>query len=279
MSWSSKAQTWASVLLGPSLLAVVISTIIAISLPLVVHFLLYRPSSATSLPTFLILGPRGAGKTSFVTLLEQGSNPATHTSQAPLTVEASLPDAIVVASGQYRSSNDPTSQAPTRFQLIDTPGHTKLRHFALDFLATANNLCGVVFMLDAGDLSVIEPEGSTGIGLKGTAEYLLDVLLAVKRRSAKLEGAQPFALLVAANKLDLFTALPTPLIKTRLSAELHDVFRSRAKGLLDSNSGTGDGAQAEDEEIGVSYDVIGGHVMGSNGTDITEWLKWIGKRL
>ncbi len=104
-------------------------------------------------------------------------------------------------------------------------------------------------------------------------------------------------MLIAANKLDLFTALPAPLVRTALEAEITNVRNSRLRGLLDSGISMGDTADAGEEkewlgdggegkfefsqmeEVNVSVVVAGGNVSGSEGADVAKWWDWIGSVL
>jgi signal recognition particle receptor subunit beta len=103
--------------------------------------------------------------------------------------------------------------------------------------------------------------------------------------------------LIAANKMDLFTALPATLIKTTLEVEIGNVRNSKSKGLLDSGIGMGDAAEAEEKddwvgevgssefkfsqmnEFNISVEVAGGAVMGPEGADAEKWWNWVGERL
>lgn len=149
-------------------------------------------------------------------------------------------------------------------------------------------------MIDAADVS-----GDGAEGLRQAAEYLHDLLLALQKRSTgtnSFKGPRPLPLLIAANKLDLFTALPAALVKTALEAEISKVRRSRNQGLLDSGIGMneldigeekewlGDGGEGgfdfgQMEEVGVSVDILGGNVVGAEGADVGKWWGWIGERL
>lgn len=105
-------------------------------------------------------------------------------------------------------------------------------------------------------------------------------------------------MLIAANKLDLFTALPAPLVRTALEAEITQVRSSRQKGLLDSGVGMDDDAGgvggerdwlgeegeekftfAQMEELGVKISVRGGNVSGGEQPDVKEWWAWIAEFL
>ena len=310
MTW----QDWASDLLGPSLYAILIATVIAFALPIGLHFYLhyYKPGRVTNLPSFLLIGPSGSGKTSVLThvtglspavscstdpsQLERGKPAATHTSHAPLAVEATLSVSTVTASSRFRSTNDPTLQARQKVLLIDTPGHGKLRYYAWDSIAKPQNLKGIIFVVDAANLAS-SGAGSLDDGLRDTAEYLHDVLLVLQNRLTKATSSkapQEMPVLVAANKADLFTALPAPLVKTTLEAEITKVRSSRSRGLLDSGIGMGEDSAGlgEDrdwlgeggegsfdfgqmQEANVPVEVAGGCVVGSDGAQVDAWWDWI----
>lgn len=138
-------------------------------------------------------------------------------------------------------------------------------------------------------------------GLNETAEYLHDVLLALQKRytGAKTsKGPKEIPVLIAANKLDLFTALPPHLVKLQLEKAISEVRKSRAKGLKDSGvalEGEDDGLDEEREwlgeggegsfdfgqmeEVGTSITIKGGNVIGGDGIDVKSWFSWIAEQL
>ena len=163
---------------------------------------------------------------------ERNTVSPTHTSTAPLTIQALLPDGFVPNSSHYRSAGDPAYERARRFLLVDTPGHGKLRHFATSQLANPTNVRGIIFVVDAA--SVAEEAG-----LNEAAEYLHDILLSLQKRytDAKTsKGPKEIPVLVAANKLDLFTSLPPHLVQIQLEKAITGVRKSRAKGLKDSSN-------------------------------------------
>ena len=191
-------------------------------------------------------------------------------------------------SSNYRSSNDPVSQVHKRFLLVDTPGHGKLRHYALDNLIKPQYLKGIVYVVDAANIS----PGSSG--LKEAAEFLYDVLLTLQNRATAPKSSRTLSeipVLIAANKLDLFTALPAVPVKKVLEMEITNVRLSRSKGLLDSGIAMNDGSSSDDKgwlgdvgegsfkfsqlkEANITVAVEGGIVVG-NGANITRWWEWI----
>jgi signal recognition particle receptor subunit beta len=225
---------------------------------------------------------------------ERGTNADTHTSQSPIAVECSLPVGTVAVSDQYRSVHDPTSQSHKKFLLVDTPGHGKLRHHALENITNPQNLKGLIFLVDAATLSAGDE------GLRQTADYLHDVLLLLQKRMAGGKAAKALKevpVLIAANKMDLFTALPAALVKSSLESEITKVRTSRSKGLKDSGIGMDDVADDDNdgdwlgemgsadfkfsqmEEFDVTVEVAGGNVLGGEGPTVDKWWKWIAERL
>ncbi|KAI9842618.1 MAG: hypothetical protein M1838_003063 [Thelocarpon superellum] len=289
-------------LMGPSLVAILIATLVALGLPLVLHLYLhhFQSSRAHGSPTFLLIGPSGSGKTSLLTQWARGKHVDTHTSQAPLTVEATLPTAVVAASAQFRANDDPNRLAPQRLTLIDTPGHGKLRYHAMDSVKENQTLRGIIFVVDAAAMSSTSSE-STEEGIRDAAEYLHDVLLLLQKRAAQSKSSkiQEMPVLVAANKIDLFTALPAPLVRTVLEEQITKVRASRAKGLLDSGVGVDDPADALDdddqdrlggastgkfefrqmEEAQVSVEVLSGSVVDADGPQVEAWWAWVASHI
>ncbi|EHK96930.1 putative Signal recognition particle receptor subunit beta [Glarea lozoyensis 74030] len=237
------ASSWVDALLSPSPLVLGITVIIALLIPIFLHSFVFRASGLTTLPSILLIGPSGSGKTSLLTLFERGTQAAqTHTSQAPIAVECDLPVGKTASSARYRSEHDPANLTTKKFLLIDTPGHGKLRHHALDNLTNPQNLRGIIFLVDAATLSAGDE------GLRQTADYLHDILLILQKRMESSSGKKPkeIPLLVAANKMDLFTALPAALVKSSLEAEITKVRTSRSKGLLDSGIGMEEDGEKDD---------------------------------
>ncbi|KAF2455136.1 signal recognition particle receptor beta subunit-domain-containing protein [Lineolata rhizophorae] len=305
MAWHD-VDSWPTVLLGPTLTGILVTLLVAFLIPILLHQFLYRARTPKTLPTFLILGPSGSGKTSLFTQLERGTPSPTHISQVPATATATLPPSITTESNRYRSTEDPTLLAQRRITLIDTPGHGKLRHHALSRLsappasktksATVPSFPhALVFVVDAARLA----PGSDS--LAEAAAYLHDVLLALQRRHARARtsrGPGTVPVLVAANKMDLFTAAPAKVVARALEDEVGRVRESRAKGLLDSGGG-GEGGRAEEdedagwlgeggegrfefrqmEEVDVLVEVVGGNVLGGGGPDVQAWWEWIGRQL
>ena len=193
-------------------------------------------------------------------------------------------------SNQYRSTNDPSNQVHKKFLLVDTPGHGKLRHHALENITNPQNLKGLIFVVDAATLSAGDE------GLRQTADYLHDVLLVLQKRvgTKAAKALKEVPVLIAANKMDLFTALPVALVKSSLEGEITKVRISRSKGLLDSGIGMDDADDEKDdwlgemgskefkfsqmEEFDIAIEVAGGNVLG-DGPIVDKWCKWISESL
>ncbi|KIW89081.1 uncharacterized protein Z519_10566 [Cladophialophora bantiana CBS 173.52] len=301
MGWSSP-DSWATRLLSGDPVAIFIAFLVAITLPLLVHLYLYtRTARAKVVPTFLLVGPSGAGKTSLVSLLQRRSanleDPRTEAaltriSQVSSPISLLLPPSIPLGSNKYRSDNDVTlnDKQPTPYVMIDTPGHGKLR--SDQALSQLQNpaLRGVIFVVDSSVLDA----GDSSIS-RDTAVYLHDTLLSLQRRKTRGKAKTEIPVLIAANKQDLFTALPTGAVKERLQADIERVRVSRSKGLgtvgQDSDVNPeedilgcgGEGKFSFElmaEEYGIKIDVLGGAVKGEEaGKGVRRWEEWIGSCL
>jgi signal recognition particle receptor subunit beta len=313
MAWHDE-DSWLTAAFSPNLSTILITLAVALILPILVHSFLYRSAAAsTSIPTFLLVGPSGSGKTAFTTLVrlthhrQQHLNPAnhaqterntftqTHTSTQPLTVEALLPEPHVPASSHYRSPGDPAYERSRRFLLLDTPGHGKLRHYATTQLSDPKSIRGIIFVVDAAALA----EES---GLNEAASYLHDVLLMLQKRytsATSSKGPQEIPVLVAANKMDLFTALPANLVKHQLEKAISEVRTGRAKALRDASGALSGGEDEVDEEkewlgeggegafefsqmqeVGTNVVVLGANVVsGKEVGSVAGWWEWIGEFL
>jgi signal recognition particle receptor subunit beta len=198
------------------------------------------------------------------------------------------------ASAKYRSTNDPSHKVQQKFLFIDTPGHGKLRHHAFSAVADTKNLKGIIFVVDAANLPVGEE------GLRQAAEYLHDILLMLQKRSTATKSSKSLKeieILIAANKMDLFTAQPSAIVKSLLEKEIGKVRNSKSKGLLESGIETGGSLDDVDNdywlgetgstqfkfeqlvEFNISIEVAGGCAVGENQADVQKWWKWVGDRL
>jgi len=285
-------MTWA---FSPAISAIIVALLISLFSPLIIHYFLYRHTNSKEPPTFLLVGPSGAGKTSLLTLLANGTPSPTHTSQSPTTALCQLPSSARAREDQYRSEHDTTSLSRPKFLLSDTPGHGKLRHHATAFIKRPTALKGVIFVVDSAALS-------SNAGLTETAEYLHDILLLLQMRhtQAKTSKGTEIPVLVAANKQDVFTSLPASLVRSRLEGEIEKVRQTRSKGLLDSGVSTEDDIVSGVEESnwlgefgskefsftqmgehGVDIKVLGGNVVGHDDAagEVGDWWDWIGDNL
>ncbi|KAG9198633.1 hypothetical protein G6514_009748 [Epicoccum nigrum] len=295
MAWYDE-DSWLTWALSPSPMAMLVTVAFALLVPILLHTFLYRKAaSATGLPTFLLVGPSGAGKTALTMLAERGTVPTTHTSIAPLSIEALLPDPHVPASSHYRSPGDPAYERARRFILLDTPGHGKLRSYATQTLADPKHVRGIIFVVDAAAMDEDQ-------ALVDAAEYLHDVLLSLQKRhttAKSSKGPAAIPVLVAANKMDLFTALPASAVKAKLERAITAVRDGRAKALRDGGAALSGGDDEVDEEkewlgeggegafhfdhmreVGTTVDVRGGCVgLGHSEGDAAGWWGWIGEQL
>jgi signal recognition particle receptor subunit beta len=65
----STINDWAHALLNPSPIGLAIAILLALSIPIFLHSVVFRASGLTNLPSILLVGPSGSGKTSLVTLV------------------------------------------------------------------------------------------------------------------------------------------------------------------------------------------------------------------
>ncbi|KAI0602943.1 signal recognition particle receptor beta subunit-domain-containing protein [Biscogniauxia sp. FL1348] len=291
-------------IMTPSTPVFVVGGLIVLLVPLLIHFFITHTTPYTTLSSIVLAGPTGSGKTSLLTLLERGDVAApTHTSQAAHAAELTV--STDGGAPTFReAARDDAPGKHRKFLLVDTPGHGKLRGHALGRLAPGGaggeesqarrgqGLKGVVFVVDSAALA----DDGTGATLSDTAAYLYDVLLALQRRagagkSARRPDAVP--VLIAANKNDLFTALPAALVRSNLEAEIGRIRQSRSKGLLDSGVGIDDiGSEEQDGWIGeygsdkfsfaqmrefdIDVQVAGGSVLEGK---VDKWWDWIAEQI
>jgi signal recognition particle receptor subunit beta len=296
-------------LLQPSLLTLFLAIVFIIGAPLALHFALASSNTYTTPPSVLLLGPSSVGKTSLLTLYEHGAGDnappapsstaplapaATHTSQKSHAVEL-LASTDSDSKTSFRNRDD-ASGTHTKFLLVDTPGHGKLREVGWGKLRRLEKLKAVVFVVDAAAL------GEQDV-LASTASYLYDVLLHLqklagsssKSSSKSANNNKPVPVLIAANKMDLFTALPATLVKMNLEAELTRIRQSKSKGLLDSGVGIDDvGSEEQDswlgeygsdkfhfkqmQEFDIDVEVLPGNVTG-DGPGVDKWWWWIAQQV
>ncbi|KAM3558557.1 hypothetical protein ARSEF4850_004543 [Beauveria asiatica] len=277
-------------LMTPSWPVVLLGLLVVLGAPVLLHVVLSSSVTYIVPPVVLLLGPSGSGKTALQTLYERGgSTPAaTHTSQSSQSVE--LHASTDAANKTTYRNHDESDGTYTKFLLVDTPGHGKLRNAALGKLRRADKLRAVVFVVDAAAL------GEHDV-LAATAQYLHDALLVLQKKATTTvkdrRGAVP--VLVAANKMDLFTALPAAMVRANLEAEISRIRASHSKGLLDSGVGADElGAEEQDawlgeygadkfsfaqmQEFGIDVDVLPGAVVAEE-PDADKWWWWIAQRI
>ena len=228
----------------------------------------------------------------------------THTSQTAHAYPLILDPSIPLGRNRYRSANDPsvssTRAIGTQYIVLDTPGHGKLRPSVS--LSTANisstALSGILFVIDASALD-------SSSYLSDAAGYLHDTLLALLRRRrlktlSKQAKSKSIPVLIAANKQDLFTALPQGSVRERLEQEIERIRDSRRRGVVaveekdegdlgvddDDFEMLGSGGEQkftfaaledEDNGPGLRVEVLGGSVRGEEaGKGVQRWQEWIG---
>ncbi|KAK9481118.1 signal recognition particle receptor beta subunit-domain-containing protein [Lipomyces japonicus] len=249
-----------------------VGVLVILALIIVVYFVyefIFRKTAGVAAggPSFIIAGPSSAGKTSLFTLIHYGKKADT------------VPSIEQNVTTHFRLPSVPDTAKP--FILIDTPGHQKLRHGFFDALRiaqAAKTAKGVVFVIDAGAVS--RPEK-----LREAAEYLYDVLQITEKTRGGID------ILVAANKSELFTAVPAKRLRSLFETELDKIRKSRAKSVgkvggekqgqneneeVDDAEWPGDhDKQLKLEDLESEITVIDGSVARVN-TD--GWIRWMEER-
>jgi signal recognition particle receptor subunit beta len=68
MAWYDE-DSWLTAAFAPNLSTIAVTLLLTILLPILLHQFIYRKATPTALPSFLLIGPSGAGKTAFLTLV------------------------------------------------------------------------------------------------------------------------------------------------------------------------------------------------------------------
>ncbi|ORY95370.1 signal recognition particle receptor beta subunit-domain-containing protein [Syncephalastrum racemosum] len=183
----------------------IVLVLVLISLAFV--FLKQKPRQTT----LLILGTTDAGKTSLFTQLYHGQTRPTVTSM---------------------KENEGTFEAHNKkYDLVDVPGHQRLRYRYTDYLPVTR---AIIFVVDSTTLAR---------QVRFVAEYLYDVL------AQKQVQSNHIPVLVACNKCDLITALPKEKIQQRLEEEINRL-RTTRTAALEQQASEGD----EEQEAYLGYE-------------------------
>lgn len=68
MAWYDE-DSWATAMFAPKSSTIIFTFLFAVLLPVFLHQFIYRKATPTTLPSFLLIGPSGGGKTAFLTLV------------------------------------------------------------------------------------------------------------------------------------------------------------------------------------------------------------------
>lgn len=82
MAWYDQ-DSWLTAAFSPNLTTILITIIVAVGLPILLHAFLYKKAAAAAqVPTILLVGPSGSGKTAFATLVQPPRQPQYMTDMA-----------------------------------------------------------------------------------------------------------------------------------------------------------------------------------------------------
>lgn len=251
-------------------------------------------------PTFLIVGPCNSGKTLLTYTLrflaaneEVSGTETTHNTQeldVPLTVTSQAPLELINYSLPTLGANN------KKFNLIDFPGHVKVRYQLENYIKGNKNLKGVIFVMDSTD---------NGEKLVDTVDFLFEVLNYVEKYHNGVD------ILIACNKKDLFAARPANKVEEQLQIKLKELTVRKRKSVATKTSSHGStggpassgksrggrqlvaaSTNSDDsqelyaehlmssaftfQDLDGSFDSISGSVLRN---EITNWIEWIGERL
>lgn len=180
-------------------------------------------------PTFLMVGARGAGKTSLYQRL-------LHLDQKPLPTISSLEPNVGTIHIPF--SNPAIGK---KFQLMDYPGHLKysqlLRKLITDEI-TIKNLKGVVVVIDSSTQSITK-DGK----LESIARALFDLLSLTERTPNGVDY------LFAINKQDLFDSKPVQRVKQQLAEELDRLILDQLATKTSGHGGSGIDNDDDEDDV------------------------------
>ncbi|KAI9467957.1 MAG: signal recognition particle receptor subunit beta [Benjaminiella poitrasii] len=139
--------------------------------------------------SILLLGTSDAGKTAIYRYLKDGKKGPTVSSMKE-------------NEGQFTINNK-------IFDLVDMPGHDRIRYRYVDFLPITRS---IIFVIDSTSVSR---------QIRSVAEYLYDIL------AKPIVQKQRTPILIACNKSDMITALPIEKIKALLETEINRLRNTR----------------------------------------------------
>ncbi|SCU86664.1 LAMI_0D03092g1_1 [Lachancea mirantina] len=217
-------------------------------------------------PTFIIAGPCGSGKTALFSLLTTDTvKPTVMSQEVNVAYDYMLPSTV----------------KHLKFNLMEFPGHVKLRYRLFEALKESSTIKGLVFVVD----STVDPQKLTD-----TAEFLHDILAITERVPNGVD------VLIACNKSELFTARPARKIREVLEREIAKVIERRAKSLSSVQKGEA-GAETDDTNDGFNshgplleynstkgfkFEFLEGNVDAVSGSvqkqNIDKWECWVDER-
>lgn len=224
--------------------SVLLAIVLALALGLGFNFT-RKAKRGKGIPTIFLVGPSGAGKTSLY-----------------------LEWTGYCARGTVLSTKPNVCVGPKLLEgcrLVDLPGHEKLQYWWHEYLTEYPFIKGIVFMIDAAS----GPEK-----IKDSASRLYTILLAADRRQ--------ISVMIALNKLDLFSALSPAKIKSLLEAELEGIRSAKTKSVGESSEDIDpsdnflglDGEKFTFGQLEIPVSIVEGSVKSRR---TKKWEQWAGE--
>ncbi|CAO3676724.1 unnamed protein product [Rhizopus stolonifer] len=147
------------------------------------------------------------------------------------------------------------------FDLVDLPGHERVRFRYIDFLPVTQS---IVFVVDSTTLNK---------QIRSVAEYLYDVLAKPQVQKNRTP------VLIACNKSDMITALPTEKIRLMLETEINRLRATRTARVEQSEGDEGEvflGYEGEDfklEHVDNEVEFISCSVQNKDIEKIKDWIR------
>lgn len=253
---------------------IIIAIVVGLLVALAVFYLQTTPlkKSATSKPTFLILGINNSGKTNLLYKLLQSEDEVNEKIVTVSSIEQN--SAAIPVPFSQESIAKP-------IQFIDYPGHMKYFNLLNELINDIGltKIKGIIFVIDSSSINF-------NLSLHLISKYLFNLLSITERTPGGIN------FLFAVNKSDLFDSLPPTKILSSLESELNKLIQNELTS-IDKNQ---DSELANSEtltefwlsvlgssENKFNFDILEGNMDFQSGSilknKIDSWKNWIDERV